>query len=172
MHPETISPETPIVAPKPRPGMIALSALYLLIDLLAFFDHKSPIATFAVICLTCITAFCFYQFGARAFNPARAAAITAALTEPIRDRLRRGSRILLTTTAILALLIASSYFISGRHLFRDWIIYLYPAIGLLPDALADLIGDPPRTNSKATFGPRTEWTNLKPIHSDHWGSGE
>jgi len=166
---DTPTVEHPIAPPKPRGGMFALSLLYLLLEISYFWDRHTAPATVGIIFLVCVTSLAAFQFASRTFDPIRAAARTARIGVLSRDRLLRGNKILRMTAAVAVIVISTAYFVSSRHLFRGWMIYLYPPVFLWPMAIGDLVGEDPTPRPRSTVGPRIDWTNLKPIHSDHWG---
>jgi hypothetical protein len=148
--------------------MFGLSLLYLLLDMPAFWDHSSAIARAGLLCMASVTALSACWFALRTFSPASAAARTANLSRPTRERLRRTRVFLSIAGAIAVVVIGVTYFGSGRHLFRDWMIYLYPLAFIWPTSLADFIGED-LSAPRGTFGPRVDWADSKPIRSDNWG---
>ena len=170
MSPEQNSPGTEIAPPKSRGGMFAVSVLYLLLEVGSFWSHPSPLGTFALIGDLGITTFCVFQFGVRTFDPLRAASTTANMSERTRSRLKQINDFIRPIGGLVIIVVGFLAWTIAGHRFHNWIVFCWPTALLLPNAIDDLLGAPP-TRPGDRFSHCIDWSDLKPIRSDHWGRG-
>jgi hypothetical protein len=166
MSPEQNSPNPEIAPPKSQGGNLALSVCYLLLAVFSFWKHPSSLFRAGLIVDIGITVFCVFQFGARTFEPMRTAARTANIAASTRSLLKAVNRIIQTFGVVVMVVVCV---VAVANHFNNFLILWWPPMILLPQAISDLIGEP-RFPERGTFAPRINWSDLKPIHSDHWGT--
>jgi hypothetical protein len=126
--------------------------------------EANPWALLALACGTIVCSLMIYQFGTRLFRPFQAARRTARLSEKATNHLRS-----LRTASWSAGLVLLAANVIRHFLFHqrdsDASLAVYLFLWLIPDCLADLVGDSP---SRPKRLKHFTWADAKPLHSDHW----
>ncbi len=147
-----------------------VSALCFPLCCLFLWGDRNPVYI-STLSISALTSFLVaLQFGSRMFQPTKASERTPSLSDERKMVLRAIAQIL--SVVVLASLVVSLF---SHRIFGDGVdseLFFFSILPLMsgPDAIFDLIGEASYNKSAITSsGARIDWTDAKPIHSEHWG---